>query len=121
MNFKQDFTIYTQEELIKCLSMNLSGYELSKLEENEGVFDVPVIEKNIQNISALLQRKYSGNEYIWELLLALVPKKFKKIIQCPKCQGRIDIIDFEDKELKEHYGADSMCYCHSCGILDYLD
>lgn len=120
MNFKQDFITYTKDELIKCLLMYLSGYQLSKLEENKDIFDVSRIENSIQNIAALLQKRYLGDNNIWGLLLALVPKKFKNIIQCSKCKGRIDIIEFEDNELKEKYGADTRCYCHNCGILDYL-
>ena len=112
---------FTKDELIKRLTWMMSGYNLSKLEENKGVYNIDVIEKNIQNISALLQKKYPKNELIYGILLSLVPKKFKKIVQCQKCHRRIDIIEFEDEELKEFYGADTMCYCHKCGIMDYLD
>lgn len=115
------FVDLTKEQLINHLTWNASGYNLSKLEENKGFYDIDVIEKNIQNISALLQKKYPKDEFIYGILLTLVPKKFKKIVQCQKCHGRIDIIEFESEELKEFYGADMMGYCHRCGIGNYLD
>ncbi len=116
-----DFVDLTKEELITRLTWMRSGYNLSKLEENKGVYDIDVIEKNIQNISALLQKKYPKDELIYGILLSLVPKKFKKIVQCPDCSGRIDIIEFEDGKLKEFYGADIMLYCHKCCVMGYLD
>ena len=116
-----DFVDFTKEELINRLTWMSSGYNLSKLEENKGVYAIDVIEKNIQNISALLQKKYPKDELIYGILLSLVPKKFKKIVQCPDCSGRIDIIEFEDEKLKTFYGADKMLYCHRCGVGDYLD
>ena len=115
-----DFVDFTKEELINRLTWMSSGYNLSKLEENKGVYAIDVIEKNIQNISALLQKKYPKDELIYGILLSLVPKKFKKIVQCPDCSGRIDIIEFEDEELKAFYGADKMLYCHRCGVGDYF-
>jgi hypothetical protein len=116
-----DFVDLTKDELINRLTWNVSGYKLSKLEENKGVYDIDVIEKNIQNISALLQKKYPKDKLTYGILLSLVPKKFKRIGQCPDCSGRIDIIEFEDEKLKEFYGADTMRYCHKCGVMDYLD
>lgn len=116
-----DFVDFTKDELINRLTWMMSGYNLSKLEENKGVYNIDVIEKNIQNISALLQKKYPKNKLIYGILLSLVPKKFKKIVQCPDCSGRIDIIEFEDEKLKEFYGADTMRYCHKCGVMGYLD
>ena len=116
-----DFINLTKDELINCLTWNVSGYQLSKLEENKGVYDIEVIEKKIQNIAALLQKRHPKDEFIYGILLSLVPKKFKKIVQCPKCRGRIDIIGFESEELKEFYGADTMSCCYKCGIGDYLD
>jgi len=116
-----DFIDFTKDELINRLTWMTSGYNLSKLEENKGVYNIDVIEKNIRNISALLQKKYPKDELTYGILLSLVPKKFKKIVQCPDCSGRIDIIEFEDEKLKEFYGADTMLYCHKCGVMDYLD
>ena len=111
----------TKDQLINHLTWNVSGYNLSKLEENKGVYDIDVIEKNIQNISALLQKKCPKDELIYGILLSLVPKKFKKIVQCQDCSGRIGIIEFEDGKLKEFYGADTMLYCHKCCAMGYLD
>lgn len=116
-----DFVDFTKDELINRLIWMRSGYNLSKLEENKGVYNLDVIEKNIRNMAALLQKKYPKDEFIYGILLSLVPRKFKKIVQCPDCHGRIDIIEFEDKRLKACYGADIMCYCHKCGSMDYLD
>lgn len=116
-----DFINLTKEQLIEHLLLNVSGFQLSKLEENKGVYDIDVIEKNIQNIAGLLQKRYPKDEFIYGILLSLVPKKFKKIVQCPDCRGRIDVIEFEDETLKACYGADTMRYCHICGVMDYLD
>jgi len=116
-----DFINLTKEQLIEKLMWNVSRYNLSKHEENKGVYDIDVIEKNIQNVARLLQKKYPIDEFIYGVLLSLVPKKFKKIVQCPKCHRRLEIIEFEDEKLKEFYGADAMSYCHKCGIGDYLD
>jgi len=115
-----DFVNLTKEQLIECLTWNMSGYQLSKLEENKGVFDEIIIEKNIQTIAALLQKKYPKDEFVYGVLLSLVPRKFKKIVQYSGCHERIDIIEFEDEKLKEFYGADIMYYCRKCGSMNYL-
>ena len=103
-----------KDQLIECLTWTLSGYKLSKLRENKGFYDIKRIEKNIQTISAHLQKRYPFDHEIIGIILTLIPKEFKEIIRCPECYGRIDIVKFQKEGLKEFYGSENMYYCHHC-------